>query len=313
MSDEESLLQRFNRCFWQDYVGGLCSSEFLIERTRTTAHEGEILRNFRLLSDQVRSAGFSVSQNEELDDVTSAGLLFLVLPYTIGDLLYNHSKYDRESRIPLLTEVKSCWENFLMYMTQLRICSDFDRCGERSRKIQAQLRQNELQKVVVQLHYRFCRSGVSSDIDERREDVIRLLEFFTLKVRNDIRFVMDEIALLQTEPGDSQANVQQPPHDKKKLWSMKLDKTLIRSIKQNEVFRPDICMPSMSLHEFAQIEYEKALRLNVDDVNKNRDTGDDHYARERLEEMQNEEKDRVWDDWKDENPRGSGNKLVNKG
>lgn len=312
MSDEESLLQRFTRCFWQEYIEGLCYADYGIDRTQCPRESSAVLDECRLLKDHIHCAGFTVSRNEELEEVSSAGLLFLVLPYTIGDLLYNHSQYDRDNRVSVLKEVKSYWETYLMQIDQLNIVPEVVSLDERSKKIESQLRQNELREVVPQLHFRFCRSGKPSDIDDIRDDVIRLLEFFTHKVRNQLRFVVDEISLLISKPSDSQESVQ-PSHSGKSMWSMKLDRTMIRSIMQENVFRPDISMPTITLDEFARMEYERALRSKTETAYQNRDSEDDFYVKQRMEELEQEEKDRNWDDWKDDNPRGSGNKLVNKG
>jgi len=314
MSDEDSLFKRYTRCFWHDYLGGLYSVDFGVQQSAPTCGPDTLLTELRVLAEHVRTAGFSVSRNEDIEDVSSVGLLFLLIPYAIGDLLYNHTRYDRDGRIPVLKEVKSHLDTFLMNMEQLNISIDLSCLDERTRKIESHRKQNELKEFVSKVHFSLCRRPVVlDDIDCLRDDILKMLEYFTLKASNDTRFVNDEIELLRLKPDDARMNVQAVPNDGKKLWSMKLDRTLIRSMIQKEVFRPDISMPRVSLEEFARMEYQRALERSTGKPSQHPESDDDAYSRERIEELQEEKKNRLWDDWKDENPRGSGNKLVNKG
>ena len=40
---------------------------------------------------------------------------------------------------------------------------------------------------------------------------------------------------------------------------------------------------------------------------------EDFYRKQREEDAKEAEKARNWDDWKDDNPRGAGNKMMNMG
>lgn len=80
-------------------------------------------------------------------------------------------------------------------------------------------------------------------------------------------------------------------------------------------------LPTMSLEEFAQLEYRDMLERerSQKEIEKNKTDSDSRYKYKQLVEQGKEDdeklvniatmEDRKWDDWKDENPRGSGNKA----
>ena len=91
-------------------------------------------------------------------------------------------------------------------------------------------------------------------------------------------------------------------------------------IKKNALFHnPNL--PTMSIEEFAHLEYQdmKARERKESELQKTKTDADYRYKYKQLIEMGKEDnealvdiatiEDRAWDDWKDENPRGSGNKA----
>mmetsp|Transcript_41691 Transcript_41691/g.130604 ORF Transcript_41691/g.130604 Transcript_41691/m.130604 type:complete len:360 (-) Transcript_41691:101-1180(-) len=88
------------------------------------------------------------------------------------------------------------------------------------------------------------------------------------------------------------------------------------TVKAN-VFRPYHNLPTMSLEEFAQQEMEDAMRREaaskaaeenpgprrMDQLERDGDEDDAELAEQAAY------KDRAWDDWKDDHPRGMGNKM----
>lgn len=62
-----------------------------------------------------------------------------------------------------------------------------------------------------------------------------------------------------------------------------------------------VVMPTMSLAECARREMEMEIVQGSGVVQSWESESDDDVEK------------RVWDDWRDENPRGSGNKMVNRG
>ena len=316
--EEDTLFHRFSRCFWNEYIGGLRSSDFSVKvDTNVTTNAIELVKSFKALDDIVSSLGLYVSRNEGLEDINTNQLLLLMIPYVVGDITYSFTPFDLEKRESILKSVSRVWEAFLGTMEQINIASVPTAGDERTRKIAAQRMMEELKPSLQKLFLVWSSSGDKMDMDEYREDVVAMLEFFSLKASCDLRFVKDELYLLRTKPVDETCGTGSSSSSQitgKKLWSMKLDKTLIRTTMQSNVFKPDISMPTISLDEFARVEYSRMLESNRGSGAKVlSEPDDDFYARNRRIDDEDEVKQRQWDDWKDENPRGMGNKLVNRG
>lgn len=92
---------------------------------------------------------------------------------------------------------------------------------------------------------------------------------------------------------------------------------------QSQVFRPSWNQPTMSLDELAEKEIKEAMereaRQKVSEENaKNAPRRYEYLVRDGMEDNvdlvdASAKLDREWDDWKDENPRGSGNKMGDRG
>ena len=92
---------------------------------------------------------------------------------------------------------------------------------------------------------------------------------------------------------------------------------------RSKVFRPGWSQPTMSLEELGEKEYKEAIereerQKQAEAERIHQPKRYDELVRDGMED--NEELveasaklDRDWDDWKDENPRGSGNKMANRG
>jgi len=92
---------------------------------------------------------------------------------------------------------------------------------------------------------------------------------------------------------------------------------------RSKVFRPGWSQPTMSLEEFGEREYQEAIERGK--RQKEAEARRVHQPK-RYEELVRDgmednaelvdasaKLDRDWDDWKDQNPRGSGNKMANRG
>jgi immunoglobulin-binding protein 1 len=93
---------------------------------------------------------------------------------------------------------------------------------------------------------------------------------------------------------------------------------------RSTVFRPGWIQPTMTLDQFAQLELADAMARS--ERQSAIENSDDILRPKRYEQLVKEGKeddgalvdlsadvDRKWDDWKDENPKGSGNKLGDRG
>ncbi|KAG7364033.1 TAP42-like family protein [Nitzschia inconspicua] len=92
---------------------------------------------------------------------------------------------------------------------------------------------------------------------------------------------------------------------------------------RSKVFRPGWSQPTMTLEELGEREYQQAMereeRQKQAEANKkNEPRRYEDLVRDGMEDNAelveaSAKLDREWDDWKDANPRGSGNKMANRG
>jgi hypothetical protein len=92
---------------------------------------------------------------------------------------------------------------------------------------------------------------------------------------------------------------------------------------RSKVFRPGWSQPTMSLEELGEREYQQAMereeRQKQAEANRiNEPKRYEDLVRDGMEDNpdlvdSSAKLDREWDDWKDQNPRGSGNKMANRG
>ncbi|PHJ15538.1 tap42 family protein [Cystoisospora suis] len=102
-----------------------------------------------------------------------------------------------------------------------------------------------------------------------------------------------------------------PPTKKPWVYTIK-DRSDLRNLYRDKVFTPGHNLPTMSLAECAAIEME--MEVNQIGAPKTKVVEEYATAQSRIErEDEKERQERAWDDWKDDNPRGSGNKMRNKG
>lgn len=312
MADDEdgSLMFRFHRVFFREFLAGY-REDLLTNSTRT--HDvvpektlGLIHRIDKLIHD-AEYASVMISDNEDIESAATSSILFCVLPYVKGYLLYNHTAYDLNTRAGILSDALSAWRIFGKYCDQIGIFES-DK-GEESREaiISARKRQALLKES-------FLRVEAATNIDDVRESVVDLIEYMMIEWKRNQKLAVQELELLKVRDQSTRSmettDRNAPP---RKPWTMRIDNTNLRATFASQVFRPDIAMPTMTLEEFAQLEMSRALSNRspirtpaVEDL-------ENIYRNDAAEEEAEDDKKRAWDDWKDDNPRGSGNKLVNLG
>lgn len=78
---------------------------------------------------------------------------------------------------------------------------------------------------------------------------------------------------------------------------------------RDKVFQPDFAQPNMTMHEHGENEYR--LMIEKQERQKASKEMEDAYlatlTQDEIDEMERK-KTSAWDDWKDENEKGAGNK-----
>ena len=131
----------------------------------------------------------------------------------------------------------------------------------------------------------------------------------------------------QQQPSDARAP---PPLSNKPLQLTHITKNAVdgklqikREEIKSQVFRPGWNQPTMTLEELGEREYRQALEREARQKQAEAERSKEprryeELVRDGLEDNldlvdASAKLDRDWDDWKDENPRGSGNKYANRG
>ncbi|KAH0483050.1 MAG: uncharacterized protein KVP18_003337 [Porospora cf. gigantea A] len=158
------------------------------------------------------------------------------------------------------------------------------------------------------------RDVCTQDEETVREVYSMLIKKSALDAFDHIRLAHTETQLLAARPKDFKPAPPPPVKTRKEIEASMYTITEDHKIVQGpvkptrvqmarDVFQPFYTLPTMTLAEVADIEMAMALTPQVPEPEKDDDVMDE------AQEM----KDRLWDDWKDMNPRGSGNKMANIG
>lgn len=129
--------------------------------------------------------------------------------------------------------------------------------------------------------------------------------------------------------GSAQEEDQRPPLSAKPLQVTHITKDAAGKIQvkkdeiRSKVFRPGWNQPTMSLEELGEREYKQAMereerQRQTEGERANQPRRYEDLVRDGMEDNAelveaSAKLDREWDAWKDENPRGSGNKMANRG
>jgi hypothetical protein len=252
-------------------------------------------------------ASVMISENEDVESASTSSILFCVLPYVKGYLLYNHTVYDGNSRAGILAHVLNDWSIFRRYCRRIGKWESDDDHLSRDAVIAARKRQTILQGS-------FLKVQAAMDIDDVREEVIELIEYMAIECKRNKKLASQELDLLNLRDQSNRGTeTTAPTIAPRKPWTMRIDNTNLRARFASQVFRPDIAMPTISLDEFAQLEMSRFLSNRSPLRTPAAEDLENIYRNDAAQEKAEEDRERKWDDWKDDNPRGSGNKLVNLG
>lgn len=287
------------------------------------------------------------SPNEELDDISTTDLKFMLVPYLLAEV--TAATRDMELRLGQLRRALVYWRAFANDCQRLGVAhnADFlaidrdpedalDPVGKREEKIERYKRSKELDEKVGYLFKKKREalgdelqwgSGGAFDEDMERELILALLARAVAGSADSIASAEQELPLLEIMkerggPGKGKKREQPPPSETPFILKIQ-DKAALMQLYKEMVFQCPFEQPTISLAECADFEmaqaqaqqrvkHEHDRRVQADDDD--RWWGGDRVgAREDAEAEQKVYKDRDWDDWKDEHPYGSGNRMANLG
>lgn len=305
------------------------------------------------LAAKLRSIAFHVarlrlfSPNEELDDISTADLKYLLVPFLLAEV--TAATQDFERRLDALRQALVYWRAFAHDCERLSVAhaddvrsidrnpeEALDPMSKRTEKIERYKRAKELDEQVAYLFAKRreasgdpFRWGASGDFDEEleRELVMKLLKRAVARTADDISSAQAELPMLEmmiARGGPGADPVEEPPRNNDKPWVVRLqDKAEVTRLYKEMVFQCPFAQPTMTLAEHADSEIQEArerqARLAERESRERAEEAERWYAGDRYGSKEEEDEDREiykardWDDWKDDHPYGSGNKMANIG
>jgi hypothetical protein len=207
--------------------------------------------------------------------------------------------------------------------------------NKRAEKIERYKRSKELDQKVNYLFAkrrqytgdRFAWSSPDFDEDLERDLILGLISRSVAATADAVATAYEEMPMLEmmmARGGPGAAPLPKPEAPKEKPWVVRIqDKAELHKLYLQQVFQPDIPMPTMTLAEAAQLEMaeldertqreaRRAQREAYEDATRWLG-GDRDGSKEEWEDEMQLLKDRDWDEFKDANPYGCGNKGGNLG
>jgi TAP42-like family len=281
------------------------------------------------------------SSNESVEDIPNISIVYFILKFILIDSSYNELTASTNLRITQLIKIQDQLDSFLQDLRDFGLIpSEEDIYQEilptdynfRDIKIRRAGRSKEFKISVNRLFYYLFKNFDAGNSDEQvfegenaeliRNASIESLQFFAIEALNKIRFVYQEIEILrerQNELEKENIEDQSISSNKKveKPWVMKVPS--VKSRKDVNIFGFDHSQPTVSLNEFADAEIARIVEMKAKEdfrrYVKDYEVGNIWHVNE-LEEKEEEVnliQKRQWDEWCEENQKGSGNIKGNRG
>lgn len=300
----------------------------------------DVISAFNLLSENVRKASL-ISRNEHLDEVPTRHVKYLLVPFLTAKAL-NSWQGDPSTRLRNLKNAQQELSTFLTTCDDLRLLSEIDRerilndspdavlslspAQKREQKIERFKAERASEKKLVALVERIQAGGNTGDDDDddedEREAALTILQSAVrqaLKLHDEIE---EEMELLRYAERMRERGVNPSEHAQRARPKgpppgpngMPSNFRIIsnREQEREKVFRPGHSLPTYTVEEWGEIEArqmtEKAMQEKEKEIVAKRrkdeedSDGDEVVDRETMEA-------RRWDDWKDDNNKGSGNTI----
>eukprot|EP01069_Polyplicarium_translucidae_P010506 Polyplicarium_translucidae@DN3381_c2_g1_i24.p1 len=287
-------------------------------------NDGSSIDHFYAMARKAEALGL-ISDNEVLDDVTSKDLKFALLPYILAELHYSAPGIGARRVINLRTAM-FFWTSFINLIQQLEIptrcefadalkgwedCGLGDAAKHRRSKIDRLRLGEDLDTRLRTLRHK-GRGGRNkavedTDIEEiDRDATLVAIHRAALSSVDQFAAAKAELPLAERMASERDgenagSNATTEPQAPPRL-TQGVDAAQLRLMYKEQVFQRPCNKPTVSLAEVAKWEMDM-------EINKIGARGPACP----LGEDEQEAKDRKWDDWKDDNPKGGGNTRHNRG
>ncbi|XP_026191679.1 immunoglobulin-binding protein 1 [Cyclospora cayetanensis] len=264
-----------------------------------------------------------ISLNESAAEISTPLLRFLLLPHCMGIMALERPEQIPD-RLPRLRESQMYLLEYLQSLESAELLGK-DECNRleclldavadpskppasstknldpatcRTKLIEAAREEKQLTTAIKAMLSQKASREASWDSEEERRLSLSLLQLCAKESFKQLDFIKQETPLLMMRLS----------HDRTAAASREDVRNFLRS----RAFQPAHNLPTMSLAECADIEMEtetKKIGAAKPKVVVEFPTGEAWQAAKEEKEMEA----RKWDDWKDEHPKGSGNKMCNRG
>ncbi|CAE7645055.1 unnamed protein product [Symbiodinium pilosum] len=287
------------------------------------------------------------SPNEALDDISTTDLKYMLVPFLLGEVAA--ASRDMERRGTRLQEALVYWRAFVADCNRLSIGhaddhavflhdqehASHDAAARRDQKI---ARHKRCQELDAKVNYLFAKKrecsgdeyfwGAGSAFDEEMERnlIMLLLRRAIASVPDNVASAEQELPLLEmmvARGGPGQEARKSTRSIRKPACVRIQDKAELQRLYREMVFQCPHPLATMSIEEAADLEIQEMQELEAARARRQLEErareadrwwdGDRYGTQEDWEETQKLYKDRDFDEFKDDHPWGSGNKMANIG
>ncbi|GMH37584.1 hypothetical protein BSKO_05457 [Bryopsis sp. KO-2023] len=286
------------------------------------------------------------SSNEDEDDMATDSLKYLLVPYYSAEFLAQRPVREVVQRKGSLAGAMVCYDDFLRRCGQYgllgEVCSETwrrieeeevltDSTTKRNEKVARFKREKAIESEMNRLRALKARklrleqdaeeySHLDGVDEEMERDVWKLtIENATLKAISQRELLSQEIEILEMmesrpagppiQRGVEQEEASSSTFTQLKSVAADLFKQHDRQTMKDQVFRPSHILPTYTVEQQAEWETKEAMEREGQQKK-----AEEEAKRKEAEKDSDDEEDlmkqRAWDDWKDENPRGHGNSQL---
>uniref|UniRef100_A0A0E0F964 PP2A regulatory subunit TAP46 n=1 Tax=Oryza meridionalis TaxID=40149 RepID=A0A0E0F964_9ORYZ len=284
------------------------------------------------------------SSNETKDDVSTANLKYLLVPYYLGEMT---EKVAQEDRIPVLKSSQDHLKEFIYICEALELISEDELELSRQKQPDTMANRRAQKAWLATISLALCKAFDLLDMLKKEEEMLLAVKERKTKDGNAFaREMLDErtkraeawhhnaanrapyskpadpitCATFAQDVIEGRASVSQA-HEHKHQPLIFGPASLVggrltseRERMAAQVFQPSYRLPTMSIEEAGLREmkmmekWQERTAKMIQESNSAWHKDGSRSAQE--DEDAEEEKARAWDDWKDDNPRGAGNKKL---
>jgi len=291
------------------------------------------IESFKLALQIVQSESY-FSKNEELEDVRTDVLQFLLIPYYLGELELKVVDKDRifhlrQSQGHFTTFLNQAEHFRLIHTDDLEAFHREDPPSAEQKRQEAISRHTRKKKVAQQLQKVISKrdkllkdlgeEGLEElDEEDHREEALALIQICILEAISQNSIVAQELSMLsqiqamRNQGVDPLDPTHRPPPQSNNIGNFTILKDGTRREITKGVFQTKN-LPSMTVEEWGAHQASLAASHSHGPSSQGRKAANEDEEDEDFDSDAKDLKAREWADWVDENPRGAGNTKGNIG